>query len=111
MDPCSRRGAPASPGRWRSAAWDRGVAQGPQSVSLQGVSVNFIGIANTAGSGVSSGGGIVTQLGPALLNLDPTVTYYANFQHATIPESNTILAAAPRLWFKERVPAAQYQQN
>src|SRR5271154_280599 len=63
----------------------QGVAAGPQSVSLQGVSVNFTGIANSAASGVSSGGGIVTQLGPSLLSLDPTFVYYANFQHATIP--------------------------
>ena len=39
-----------------------GVAPGPQSVSLQGVSVNGSGVAGAAaGSGVSSGGGIVTQ--------------------------------------------------
>src|SRR5580698_3249850 len=37
-----------------------GVAAGPQSVSLQGVSVNSNGAAaSTAGNGVSSGGGIV----------------------------------------------------
>jgi len=88
-----------------------GLAQGPQSVSLQGVSVNFIGIANSAGTGVSSGGGIVTQLGPALLNLDPTFIYYANFQHATIPESNTVLTGTTALVQDTRTYAAQYQQN
>src|SRR6202035_3919478 len=41
------------------------VAPGPVSVSLQGVSLNFSGgAAAGAGTGVSSGGGIVTQLGP-----------------------------------------------
>src|ERR1700678_51860 len=62
-----------------------GVAPGPQSVSLQGVSLNIGGAsANAAGNGVSSGGGIVTQLGPAIPSLDPTVLGLANFQHATI---------------------------
>src|SRR4029077_17593327 len=43
-----------------------GVAPGPQSVGVQGVSVNASGVnAAGAGGGVSSGGGIVTQLGPA----------------------------------------------
>ena len=42
-----------------------GVASGPQSVSLQGVSVNTSGgVGLSAGNGVGSGGGIVTQLGP-----------------------------------------------
>src|SRR5712671_6078704 len=36
------------------------VAQGPHSVSLQGVSVNANGAAAGGGAGVSSGGGIVT---------------------------------------------------
>src|SRR5438067_2489396 len=49
-----------------------GVAPGPQSVSLQGVSVNFGGA--TGAAGVSSGGGILTQLGPSIPLLDPTVT-------------------------------------
>src|ERR1035441_8073141 len=44
-----------------------GVAQGPQSVSLQGVNVSNGGIsASAAGNGVSSGGGIVTPHGPAI---------------------------------------------
>src|SRR5580698_10037 len=47
-----------------------GIAAGPQSVSLQGVSLNPTGTGLTAGAGVSSGGGIVTQLGPLIPNLD-----------------------------------------
>jgi len=66
-----------------------GVAPGPQSVSLQGVSVNFGGVASTAA--VGSGGGIVTQLGPGIPLLDPTVTAFAQFQHLSVPLSNTIL--------------------
>ena len=54
------------------------VAPGPPSVSLQGVSVNAAGGAGTGG--VSSGGGIVTQLGiPAIQSLDPSVLVFANF--------------------------------
>src|SRR5262249_60558312 len=50
----------------------QGVAQGPQSVSLAGVSVNATGLAVAGGGGgVSSGGGIVTQLGPQIPAFDP----------------------------------------
>src|ERR1051326_7525333 len=60
-----------------------GVAPGRQSVSLQGVSVNSSGVALSGGAGVGSGGGIVTQLGPAILSFDPNLSFFANFQHAT----------------------------
>src|SRR5271157_5567520 len=43
-----------------------GVAAGPSSVSLAGVTVTNIGVVGAAGEGVSSGGGIVTQLGPPI---------------------------------------------
>ncbi len=73
-----------------------GVAQGPQSVSLQGVSVNSGG-GTSAGGGVSSGGGIVTQLGPAIPSLDPALTLVADFQHITSPQSNTFLTGTTAL--------------
>jgi outer membrane protein len=73
-----------------------GIAAGPQSVSLQGVSLNASGD-SSAGGGVGSGGGIVTQLGPALQSLDPTITALANFQHATSPQSNTVLTGTTAL--------------
>ena len=89
-----------------------GVAPGPQSVSLQGVSLNIGGAtANAAGNGVSSGGGIVTQLGPAIPSLDPTVLGLANFQHATIPQSNTILTGNTALIQDTRTYEAQYAQT
>jgi outer membrane protein len=88
------------------------VAPGPQSVSLQGVSLNIGGAnANTAGNGVSSGGGIVTQLGPAIPSLDPTVVGLVNFQHATIPQSNTILTGNTALIQDTRTYEAQYIQT
>src|ERR1039458_7315815 len=75
-----------------------GVAAGPTSVSLTGVSVNTNGApSNAAGTGVSAGGGIVTQLGPSIPALDPTITAFANFQHSTAPQSNTFLTGTTAL--------------
>jgi outer membrane protein TolC len=73
------------------------VAAGPQSVSLTGVSLNASGDTSGGGSGVGSGGGIVTQLGPGLTSFDPTFTAFANFQHATTPQSNTVLTGTTAL--------------
>jgi len=86
------------------------VAQGPQSVSLQGVSVASIGTTG-AGSGVGSGGGIVTQLGPAIPALDPNFTLLTVFQHATTPESNTFLVGTDALVVNTRTYQSQYLQN
>jgi outer membrane protein TolC len=89
-----------------------GVAPGPQSVSLQGVNVSNGGIsASSAGNGVSSGGGIVTQLGPSIPSLDPNFVLFANFQHQTIPQSNTILTGTTALVTSVRTVQAQYSQN
>ena len=87
------------------------VAPGPQSVSLQGVSLNPTGASLTSGAGVSSGGGIVTQLGPLIPSLDPTVLAFANFQHATIPQSNTILTGTTALIQDTRSYQYQYAQT
>lgn len=86
------------------------VAAGPQSVSLQGVTVNAGGAGLNA-AGVSSGGGIVTQLGPALASLDPSFQFFANFQHSTTPQSNTILTGTTALITNVRAYQAQYSQN
>jgi outer membrane protein len=86
-----------------------GVAPGPQSVSLQGVSVNFGGVAST--TAVGSGGGIVTQLGPGIPILDPTVTAFANFQHLSVPLSNTFLTGTTALVQDIRTYQTQYSQN
>src|ERR1700722_12398115 len=76
----------------------QGVAAGPTSVSLTGVSVNTNGAPSGGGvSGGSAGGVIITQLGPNLLSLDPTIFGYANFQHATSPFSNTVLVGTNAL--------------
>jgi outer membrane protein len=89
-----------------------GVAAGPESVSLQGVSVNNSGsVALSGGNGVSSGGGIVTQLGPSIPSLDPSLLIFANFQHASAPQSNTLLTGTTALIQSTRSYTAQYLQN
>jgi outer membrane protein TolC len=88
------------------------VSPGPTSVSLSGVSVNTNGApASGGGSGVNAGGGIITQLGPSLLSFDPTIFGYANFQHATSPQSLTSLTGVNELVANVRTFTAQYSQN
>jgi outer membrane protein TolC len=89
-----------------------GVAAGPESVSLQGVSINNSGsVALLGGNGVSSGGGIVTQLGPAIPSLDPSLFAFASYQHASIPQSNTFLTGTDALIQDTRSFQVQYAQN
>lgn len=89
-----------------------GVAAGPESVSLQGVSVNNSGsVALSGGNGVSSGGGIVTQLGPSIPSLDPSLFALATYQHASIPQSNTFLIGTDALIQTTRSFQLQYSQN
>jgi len=66
------------------------VYAGPQSVSLEGVNVSGVSLAES-GSGVGSGGGIVAQIGTTPPALDPYVFGYVQFQHQTAPQSNTLL--------------------
>jgi len=88
------------------------VAAGPQSVSLQGVSVNNSGsVALSSGTGVSSGGGIVTQLGPGIPSFDPSLFALASFQHASIPQSNTFLTGTDALVQGTRAFQVQYAQT
>ena len=88
------------------------VAPGPQSVSLQGVTVSgSTGGVTASGAGVSSGGGIVTQLGPQIPQLDPTISGFASFQHSTTPQSNTFLTGTTSLTQDVRAYQAQYSQN
>ncbi len=86
------------------------ISPGPTSVSLEGVNVNAVGLAES-GSGVGSGGGIVIQLGTTPPNLDPVLFAYANFQHSTIPESNIFLSLVPALLIGSQTYALQYTQS
>ncbi|MGA2134846.1 MAG: TolC family protein [Bryobacteraceae bacterium] len=85
------------------------VSAGPQSVSLQGVSATNSTL--SAGAGVSSGGGIVTQLGPSIPSFDPTVVGIASFAHSSTPQSNTVATGVSDLITSSRSYQAQYIQN
>jgi outer membrane protein len=87
-----------------------GVAAGPTSVSLTGVTVTNIGAVGAAGEGVSSGGGIVTQLGPPIASFDPTLSILGSAAHMTSPQSNTILTGTTALIQQVRTFQAQYVQ-
>ena len=88
------------------------VAAGPTSVSLSGVSINTNGApSGGGGSGVSAGGGIITQLGPNLLSFDPSVFVYTNFQHMTSPQSLTSLTGQNALIDNTKTITASYSQS
>ena len=90
----------------------QGVVAGPVSVSLNGVSVNTNGAPATGGgAGVNAGGGIVTQLGPSVASFDPSISGFMNFQHATSPQSNTILTGTTALITNTRTFQLSYNQN
>jgi outer membrane protein len=90
-----------------------GLASGPQSVSLAGVSLTASGGANTgnAGAGVSAQGGILTQLGPPIPVLDPQLNFFTQFAHTTSPQSNTQLTGTTALVQNTRTYQAQYQKT
>ncbi len=88
-----------------------GVANGPVSVSLTGITVTNIGTVGAAGEGVSSGGGIVTQLGPPISSFDPTLTLIGSAAHITSPQSNTILTGTTALIQQNRTFQAVYNQS
>src|SRR5579884_876724 len=88
-----------------------GVSPGPTSVNLQGVSVNTNGLSSTAGTGVTSSGGIVTQLGPQPPALDPAVSVFAQWQHVTSPQSNTFLIGTNEEVETLHTYQFQYSQN
>jgi outer membrane protein TolC len=87
----------------------QGVASGPVSVSLAGVTVNTNGAPASSGSGVSSS--VLTQLGPNIASFDPTFSLYANFQHVTVPQSNTVITGTTALVEGIRTLQASYTQN
>jgi outer membrane protein len=87
----------------------QGVAAGPVSVSLSGVTINTNGAPSAIGSGVSSN--VVTGLGPTIPSFDPTITAFANFQHSTTPQSNTIIVGTTAFIDDVRTYQMQYTQN
>ena len=86
---------------------DTALITGPQSVSLEGVTV---GTSGTAG-GVSAGGGIVSQIGPVPPSLDPNLVASVQFGHQTTPLTNTILNQTNALTNNYRQLFLQYSQQ
>jgi outer membrane protein TolC len=72
-----------------------GISQGPQSVSLTGVSLNASGGSGSASAAASQG--VLTSLGPSVPNLDPSISFYSDFAHYTIVQSNTFLTGTTAL--------------
>src|SRR5580704_8355756 len=62
------------------------IIAGPQSVSTTGVSSNGSGLAT--GAGVGGTAGFVIGYGPNPPNLDPSISFQAQFAHQTTPETN-----------------------
>lgn len=87
-----------------------GISPGPVSVSLEGVNVNAVGLAES-GSGVTSGGGIVSSIGTTPPNLDPILLLYANFNHVSTPLSNQAVSAVPELVTGIRTYEIGYAQS
>jgi outer membrane protein TolC len=77
-----------------------GVAQGPTSVSLTGVSLNASG--GSTATGAASASGVLTSLGPTVPSLDPQVSFLANFAHSTSVQSNTVLTGTTALTIDSR---------
>jgi outer membrane protein TolC len=86
---------------------DTALIPGPQSVSLEGVTVGTSGVAG----GVSAGGGIVSQIGPVPPNLDPSFVASYQFGHQTTPLTNTILNQTTALTDDYRQLYLQYSQQ
>jgi outer membrane protein len=87
----------------------QGVAAGPTSVSLAGVSINTNGAPAISGGGVNSS--VLTQLGPSIPTFDPSITAFTNFSHTTTPQSNTVLSGNQSLVFDSRSLQVSYTQN
>jgi outer membrane protein len=85
------------------------IAAGPTSVSTAGVSGNANGL--VGGSGFNAGGSIITQVGPAPPNLDPSLNLYFQIGHYTTPESNAVLNATEALVTNSRTFQASYNQT
>jgi outer membrane protein len=84
-----------------------GIAPGPQSISLNGVSANAVSLAG-GGSGVSSGGGLVASTGVSPIGLDPYIVAQASFSHNTIPQSNLSASGVSSLATGGRSYVVQY---
>jgi outer membrane protein len=87
----------------------QGVAAGPVSVSLAGVSINTNGAPAASGGGVNSS--VLTQLGPSIPSFDDSIGGFANIAHTTTPQSNTSFSGTQSLVFDTRSFQGSYTRN
>ncbi len=85
------------------------IVAGPTSVSTAGVSANANGL--VGGSGFNTGGSIITQVGPGLPNLDPSISAYFQIGHYSTPETNAVLNQTEALVYSYRAGYVQYNQT
>jgi outer membrane protein len=85
------------------------ILPGPTSVSTAGIS--FTGGGLGGGAGLSSGGGVITGIGPNPPNLDPVIFTSATFGHQTTPLTNTQLNATTTLVNSYQSWYAGYSQS
>lgn len=53
---------------------------------------------------------VLTQLGPSIPSLDPSISGFTQFQHQTIPQSNTLLSGTQSLVIDSRTVQVSYSQ-
>ncbi len=80
----------------------RGLSQGAPQVGAVDLGVGVLGAIQSAGVGVGGGGGggfvgggggaIIQQIGPVVVNFDPSLTGSTTFSHLTYPQSNLSLS-------------------
>ena len=88
---------------------DTPVVAGPVSVSTAGISTGVAGL--IGGAGISTGGGVITQVGPNPPSLDPYLAASATIGHSTTPQSNTQLTGTTSLTNSYRSIFVQYGQQ
>jgi outer membrane protein len=86
------------------------IFAGPQSVSLAGVDLSGVGLADS-GTGVTSGNGLVASIGTAVPSLDPQLTLYASYGHNAVPLTVQALNFVPTLVTTSRQYYASYSQQ
>jgi outer membrane protein len=86
------------------------IFAGPQSVSLAGVDVSGVGLADS-GTGVTSGNGLVASIGTSVPSLDPQLSLYASYGHNAVPLTVQALNFVPTLVSTSRQYYVSYSQQ
>jgi outer membrane protein TolC len=97
----------------------RGVPGGAPQVGASDSGIGVLGAISAAGLGGSGGGGgsggnsggvSVQQVGPAVVNYDPSFTGQNTFSHITVPFANLSAAGVNPLVAAEQISSTQVQQ-